>query len=181
MPRRTSLSCVLSLLLLAAPALAEDFVLASPELQAGGRLTLRHAYDSYGCNGGNVSPALTWSGAPAGTRSYALTLFDPDAPHGFWHWVIFDVPATLAGLPAGAGEPKQAPKGALQGTSDFGDKGYGGPCPPNGDRPHRYVFTLYALKVERLGADASAQPAWLAARIRANALAEASLTVYYAR
>jgi hypothetical protein len=169
------------LLLLAAPARGEEFALASPEFQAGGRLLQRHAYDSFGCNGGNVSPALTWSGAPAGTRSFALTLFDPDAPHGFWHWVIFDIPATLVSLPAGAGAPKQAPKGAHQGTSDFGDPGYGGPCPPNTDRAHRYVFTLYALKVERLGSDAAAQPAWLAARIRANALAEASLTAYYGR
>lgn len=170
---------------LPAVAGAAEFTLKSPELAPGGRLESRHVFNGFGCSGGNVSPALAWSAAPAGTRSFALTVYDPDAPtgSGWWHWVMFDIPATVAQLPAGAGDPAggKAPKGAVQTTTDFGRPGFGGPCPPAGDKPHRYVFTLFALKVDKLGVDPSATAAMVGFMLNANAIQKASFTVYYGR
>jgi Raf kinase inhibitor-like YbhB/YbcL family protein len=169
-----------------APAAATpDFKLISSELTAGGRFEPRHVFNGFGCSGGNVSPALSWSGAPAGTKSFAATVYDPDAPtgSGWWHWVIIDIPSISNALVAGAGDPAagKAPKGALQMNTDFGKAGYGGPCPPAGDKPHRYVFTLYALKLEKLGVDASATAAMTGFMLNANSLAKTSFTVYYGR
>jgi len=103
----------------------------------------------FGCAGGNVSPHLAWSGAPAGTKSFAVTCYDPDAPtgSGFWHWVVVNIPPTVSELPPGAGNPASGklPKGALMTRTDFGQAAYGGPCPPEGDHPHRYLFTVFAV------------------------------------
>ena len=166
-------------------AAAAELRLASPELTPGGRFETRHVYNGFGCSGGNVSPALSWSGAPAGTKSFALTVYDPDAPtgSGWWHWVMFDIPPTTTALPAGAGDPAGAkvPKGAVQTATDFGKPGFGGPCPPQGDKPHRYVFTVYALKVDKLGADPAATAAMVGFMLNANAIDKTSFTVYYGR
>lgn len=166
-------------------AAAAEFRLASPELTAGGRFEARHVYNGFGCTGGNVSPALSWSGAPDGTKSFALTVYDPDAPtgSGWWHWLMFDIPATTMALPAGAGDPSggKAPKGAVQTATDYGRPGFGGPCPPQGDKAHRYVFTLYALKVDKLGADPAATAAMIGFLLNANALGKTGFTVYYGR
>jgi Raf kinase inhibitor-like YbhB/YbcL family protein len=171
--------------LVPAAAVAGDFTLKSPELTPGGRFETRHVFNGFGCSGGNVSPALQWHGAPAGTRSFALTVYDPDAPtgSGWWHWVMFDIPATASALPAGAGDPTggKAPKGAVQTGTDFGKPGFGGPCPPAGDKPHRYIFTLYALKVDKLGADPASTAAMVGFMLNANKLERASFTVYYGR
>jgi len=168
-----------------APGVAAQFRLESPELQPGGRFVLRHVFNGFGCTGGNVSPALKWTGAPAATRSFALTVYDPDAPtgSGWWHWLIYDIPATTAALAAGAGDPAggKAPPGAMQARTDFGKAGFGGPCPPAGDKAHRYVFTLYALKVDKLGADPGASAAMIGFMLNANSIDKASFTVYYGR
>jgi hypothetical protein len=106
------------------------------------------------CEGANSSPPLTWSGAPAGARSFALILDDPDAPGGVWtHWLLWNIPATVSGL-----EESARPRGPIRaGTNDFGKPGYGGPCPPRGHGPHRYFFRLFALDVEDLGLGAGAR------------------------
>jgi Raf kinase inhibitor-like YbhB/YbcL family protein len=185
MPRR--LVRLLALVGAALPTVAgaAEFTLGSPELTPGGRFATRHVYAGFGCGGGNVSPALGWSGAPAGTRSFALTVYDPDAAtgRGWWHWLIYDIPPTTSALPAGAGDPAggKAPKGAVQAATDYGTPGFGGPCPPPGDKAHRYVFTLYALKVDTLSAAPAATAAAVGALLNANALAQASFTVYYGR
>src|SRR5438067_2094273 len=119
--------------------------LTSSSFKEGATLGMDHILSAdygFGCGGGNKSPHLAWSGAPAGTKSFALMVYDPDAPtgSGFWHWVMFDIPADTTELPKGAGDPKAAtaPKGATQSRTDFGVPGYGGPCPPQGDPPHHY-------------------------------------------
>ncbi len=135
------------------------FTISSPDL-AGGTFALQYVLNGFGCTGGNISPALEWSGIPPGTKSLALQLYDPDAPSGsgFWHWAVYDIPPTTSGLARGAGNsPATLPAGAFGGNTDFLDTGatggngnYGGPCPPQGDPPHRYIFTLYALSVDKL-------------------------------
>ncbi|HLO77661.1 MAG TPA: YbhB/YbcL family Raf kinase inhibitor-like protein [Magnetospirillum sp.] len=141
----------------------------------------RHVLAGFGCTGGNASPALSWSGAPEGTKSFALTVFDPDAPtgSGWWHWVVFNLPSATSGLPGDAGADK-LPAGTVQGRTDFGKPGYGGPCPPAG-APHRYVFTIHALDVEQLPLDDQASAAMVGFMINAHRLGKASLTPIFAR
>ena len=120
-------------------------------------------FKRFDCDGGNISPSLAWKNPPAGTKSFALTVYDPDAPtgSGWWHWVMFDIPADVNALSAGAGDPAsgKAPRAAIQSRTDFGKPGYGGPCPPKGDAPHRYIFTNYALKVDHIDVDQGASGA----------------------
>src|SRR5450759_3488054 len=140
-------------------AQAPVFTLSSPDL-ASGTFATKFILNGFGCTGGNISPQLQWSNPPAGTQSFALQVYDPDAPSGsgFWHWAIYDMPAATTGLAQGAGNtPAGLPLGAFGGNTDFLDTGatggngnYGGPCPPAGDVPHHYIFTLYALDVPQL-------------------------------
>ncbi len=117
----------------------------------------------FGCAGGNKSPQLKWSGAPAGTKSFALTCFDPDAPtgSGFWHWVVVNIPAGMTELPLDAGNPMSGkmPAGALMTRTELGNSGYLGPCPPPGDHPHRYLFTVFAVGKDKLDVTADTSPA----------------------
>ena len=179
---------LIALLLAAVPARAQQaparFTVSSTDLPAGGTFDARQLYSGFGCTGGNVSPALSWNGAPAGTKSYAVTMYDPDAPtgSGWWHWVVYDIPASVTSLPAGAGSPGGVlPSGAVQGRTDFGSTGYGGPCPPAGDRPHRYVFTVHALSVPTIDAPADATAAMIGFMLHANVLGTATLTTRYGR
>jgi Raf kinase inhibitor-like YbhB/YbcL family protein len=128
-----------------------------------------------GCGGANQSPQLAWSGAPDGTRSYAITCFDPDAPtgSGYWHWVLWGIPASVTGLAVGQGTPD----GSTTGRNDYGASEYGGPCPPKGDGAHRYVFTVYALDVPSLdGVDAGLTGASLVFTMRGHVLASGAVT-----
>jgi len=150
-----------------------------------GQLAPAQVYDGFGCKGGNISPALHWSGAPAATRSFAVTLYDPDAPtgSGWWHWLVFNIPAKTQGLPEGAGStaPQRMPAGVVQSRTDFGKPGFGGACPPRGDRPHRYLLTVYALDVERLPLDTAAAPALVGFQLNRHSLARSSTIAYYGR
>ncbi len=162
-----------------------SFRLVSSDLADGGTIAAAQVYNGFGCTGDNVSPALSWSNAPAGTQSYALMVHDPDAPtgSGWWHWVMWNIPATVHALPAGAGNPASAalPAGVMQGNTDFGAPGYGGPCPPAGAAPHHYHFRLYALKVPKLELPANATAAMVGFNVRVNALGSAELTATYSR
>ncbi len=164
---------------------AGTFALQSAEVKPGAKMAETQVFKGFGCEGGNVSPSLKWTNAPAGTKSFALTVYDPDAPtgSGWWHWVIFNIPASVTSLPAGAGDPASgtAPTGAVQSRTDFGKPGYGGPCPPKGDKPHRYIFTVYALKVDKIDADRDASGALVGFMLNANKLAKTSFTAYYGR
>ena len=137
----------------------------------------------FGCAGGNRSPHLAWAGAPEGTESFAVTCYDPDAPtgSGFWHWVAVNIPADASELAAGAGSGPGFPGGALQTRTDFGRPGYGGPCPPEGDHPHRYLFTVHAVGVESLPVDADTSAAVVGFMLHFNTLEKASLMGLYKR
>lgn len=161
-----------------------SFTLSSPEIHANATLSEQQVFNGFGCHGSNISPALNWQGAPKGTQSYALTVYDPDAPtgSGWWHWVVFNIPATSSGLPAHVSATGDGlPAGAIQGQTDYGQPGFGGACPPVGDKPHRYQFTLHALKVPKLDLPATSMPALVGFMIHANELASTRFTAYYGR
>ncbi len=169
----------------AAPVRAQNFTLSSPDIPDGGTIGLEQVFNAFGCTGKNISPALSWSGAPAGTKSFALTVYDPDAPPGggFWHGGVFTPPASTTGLPKGAGDAHHPhlPKGAVQSRTDYGIAGYGGPCPPPGDKPHHYIFTLYALDVDKLPLDKNTSAAVVGFNLHFHTLAKASFTGLYGR
>ena len=167
-----------------APAAAGGFALTSRDVSSGGTVGEAQVFNGFGCSGGNVSPDLAWSGAPEGTKSFVVTVYDPDAPtgSGWWHWVVYDIPAGAAGLGEGAGSGQaDLPVGSHQGRTDFGAPGYGGPCPPPGDPPHHYVFTVWALKVDHLGVPDDASAAMVGFMTRANSLGHATFTATYGR
>lgn len=159
------------------------FTLKSKNLE--GQITKEQEFNGHSCDGKNESPQLSWSNAPEGTKSFAITMYDPDAPtgSGWWHWIIFDIPANVFELVANAGNINLnlAPKGAIQSITDFGTRGYGGPCPPKGHGIHQYIITIYALKVEKLGVDENAKPVVAGFNILHNVIAKASLVAYYQR
>jgi Raf kinase inhibitor-like YbhB/YbcL family protein len=161
------------------------FTLTSPDVHQGQTIPGANVFNGMGCVGQNVSPALGWSGAPAGTKSFALTIYDPDAPtgSGWWHWVVYNIPAAVTSLAAGVGDPSKnlLPAGATQGNTDFGTAGYGGPCPPPGDKPHHYHITVYALNVEKIDVPANATAAYVGFNLHAHLLAKAELTALYSR
>lgn len=151
----------------------------------GGQATDEQVFNGFGCTGKNISPQLSWRNAPEGTKSFAITLYDPDAPtgSGWWHWVAFDIPASTTGIPAGAGTSGMPgmPAGAVQSMTDFGQPGYGGPCPPPGHGPHQYIVTVYALKTDKLGLDNKAGAAMVGFNLNQQMLAKTSLVFYYGR
>ena len=175
----------LSILVGAGAAHAASFTLSSPTIKPGSMLTEAQVFKGFGCEGKNTSPALKWSGAPSGTKSYAVTVYDPDAPtgSGWWHWVVYNIPASATELPEGAGgaDGKGLPAGTAQGRTDFGSAGFGGACPPKGDKPHRYIFTVHALKTDKIEVPADASAALVGFMLNANRLAKASFEARYGR
>ena len=164
-------------------AQAQTFTLKSRDI--GGQATERQVFKGFGCSGENISPQLSWEYPPAGTMSYAVTMYDPDAPtgSGFWHWVMFDIPSAVSELQSDAGNLAKnfAPPGSIQSLTDFGQPGYSGPCPPEGHGFHTYIITIYALKGEKLGVGKTATPAFVGFNLHSNTLAKASLVMYYKR
>jgi Raf kinase inhibitor-like YbhB/YbcL family protein len=184
--KSTLLLVMLLVTLLGLPleAQASEFKLTSTDIADGTPMTTQQIYKGFGCEGANVSPQLAWSGAPTGTKSFAITVYDPDAPtgSGWWHWTVVNLPASTHTLPRGAGGTTgKLPAGAVQGRTDFGSTGFGGACPPAGDKPHHYQFTVWALKAEKLPIDANASGAMVGFMLNANALEKAQLTTTYGR
>jgi Raf kinase inhibitor-like YbhB/YbcL family protein len=157
---------------------AQTFTLKSSDI--GGQATQKQFFNGMGCTGQNISPQLSWENAPEGTAYFAVTMYDKDAPtgSGFWHWVIFNIPAAVTELKSGTGEiaKKLAPKEAIQSVTDFGKPGYSGPCPPAGG-PHEYLITVYALK-SKIELDKNASPAMVGFYLNNNMLGKASLVMY---
>jgi Raf kinase inhibitor-like YbhB/YbcL family protein len=171
--------------LVAYPSFGAEFRVTSPTVKEQGQIANEHVFSGFGCSGGNVSPELHWQNAPKETKSFAVIVYDPDAPtgSGWWHWVIFNIPPNVNSLTRNAGKPDGgvAPEGSIQSITDFGQAGYGGPCPPPGDKPHRYIFTVYALKVDQLPLKKDASGAMVGFYLNQNMLAKASLTAHYGR
>jgi hypothetical protein len=171
------------IMLVAGLSFGQTFTLTSADV--GGQATDRQVYNGFGCSGANVSPQLSWKNPPAGTRSYAVTMYDPDAPtgSGWWHWLAWDIPASVTSLPSNAGNVALdlAPQGMVQGVTDFGQPGYGGPCPPPGHGFHTYIITVYALKTDKLGLDANARPAVVGFTLNSQTIQKASIVMYYGR
>ena len=168
-----------------AMAHAAGFTLSSPDIKPNSTIDKKFEFNGFGCSGENKSPALKWSGAPKDTKSFAVTVYDPDAPSGsgWWHWSVVNIPAGVSELPADAGAAGGAnlPKGATPVRIDFGVAAWGGVCPPEGDKPHRYVFTVHALKTDKLDIPDDATAALAGFMVNANTLAKASFTAKYGR
>jgi Raf kinase inhibitor-like YbhB/YbcL family protein len=153
-----------------------SFEVTSTDIVDGQPVPLRHAHTSVG--GDNVSPHLSWSGFPAGTKGFAVTVFDPDAPTpcGFWHWLLVNVPASVTELASGAANPP----GSFGVRNDFGGDAFDGPAPPAGDQVHRYFFVVHALDVEALDVSPAVSPAVVCFNLTFHTLARAVITPTYA-
>jgi Raf kinase inhibitor-like YbhB/YbcL family protein len=181
--KKILLTAGLAVFLCAGIAGAGEFTLKSDQI--GGQMTMDQVYSGFGCSGKNISPELKWINAPKNTKSFAVTVYDPAAPtgSGWWHWVIFNIPANATELVTDAGDPQKhlAPKGSVQSMTDFGKPGFGGPCPPQGDKAHPYIFTVFALDVPALDLNEKANAALVGFMLNAHAIEKASLISYYGR
>jgi len=159
------------------------FTLTSTDLPAGKPVPPSLLFDQTDCKGGNRSPQLSWHGAPAATRSFAITMIDPDAPgRGWWHWAVAGIPATVTQLPGNASASGALRKmGAVESRNDFDVDGYGGPCPPPGDHPHRYLFTVFAVKSEKLDVKADTSAAVVGFNLHFVTLAKADIMGLFKR
>ena len=175
---------ILLTVLIAMPVFAENFTLESPEIASTG-FTAEQEFSGFGCSGKNVSPKIEWKNPPANTKSFGLTMYDPDAPtgSGWWHWVVVNIPQTASALNKGSGDvsAKKAPVGVLQTRTDFGAYGYGGPCPPEGSPAHRYKFKLFALNVEKLPVEKDSSAALVGYMLNTHSIASTEFTVNYQR
>jgi Raf kinase inhibitor-like YbhB/YbcL family protein len=175
-----TVAAALSLVGAGVASAASGFTLTSSDFKNKGRIPMAQVFNNFGCTGGNVSPALSWKGAPANTKSFALQIYDPDAPtgSGFWHWVVFNIPPATTSLAEGA-SGKSMPAGAIESRTDYGISGYGGPCPPKG-KPHHYWITLSALDVPAIeGADANTSAAVIGFNLHFHTIAKARLLGLY--
>ncbi|MBV7433702.1 YbhB/YbcL family Raf kinase inhibitor-like protein [Cardiobacteriaceae bacterium TAE3-ERU3] len=160
---------------------AHAFTVSSDAVKPGHALPHAQVFNGFGCEGDNHSPALSWQNAPEGTKSFAVTLYDPDAPtgSGFWHWIVVDIPADTSELSENIAA--QLPEPMRQITNDYGFSGFGGACPPAGDNPHRYQLSVHALDVDKIDLPEDASPAVVRFMIHAHQLAVATTTGYYQR
>jgi len=161
----------------------KGFTLSSDNI--GGQLQKEQEFNGFGCDGKNISPQLLWENAPEGTKSFAITMYDPDAPtgSGWWHWLVFDIPANVNELVKNAGSPvsKLMPEGVIQSVTDYGTKGFGGACPPEGHGLHQYIITVYALKVDKLGLTEDTNAAVVGYYLSQNTIGKATIVSYYER
>jgi Raf kinase inhibitor-like YbhB/YbcL family protein len=170
---------------LSSAAFADSFTLASKDIAQGQFMAKAQEFNGFGCDGGDLSPQLQWSDAPKGTKSFAITAYDPDAPtgSGWWHWQIVNIPITVTEVAAGSGSTNKdlAPKGSMQISNDYGSKGFGGACPPKGHGVHHYRFTVHALSVDKLELPEGASGALTGYMINANTIATSTIEALYKR
>lgn len=166
-------------------ASAGAFTLTSSDIRHGEFMSKAQEFTGFGCKGGDTSPALSWSEAPKGTKSFAITVHDPDAPtgSGWWHWQVINIAKNVSNLPAGAGDSQgdKMPMGSTQIANDYGVAGFGGACPPEGHGAHRYRFTVHALSVEQLDLPKDASGALTGYMINANTIETSTIEALYKR
>jgi Raf kinase inhibitor-like YbhB/YbcL family protein len=178
---------VLASSLIAAPVAHAQMKLTSGEISNGDTIKMEQVFNSFTCTGQNMSPSLSWSGAPAGTKSFVVQIYDPDAPtgSGWWHWVVINIPASTTSLPKNAGDAKAnlLPAGAMQTRTDFGAPGYGGPCPPQDGKPHHYHIMVSAIDEDKLQFAQSdqASAALVGYELNFHTLAKASIVGIFSR
>ncbi len=161
--------------------LAQGLTLKSNDMF--GQLSIEQVFNGFGCSGKNISPQLSWNQAPKGTKSFAITMHDPDAPtgSGWWHWVVFDIPSSVSDILKNASALGVLPKGSIESITDFGKSGFGGACPPKGDKAHQYIITLHALDTDRLGLDKNATPALVGFMLNSHTIEKSSIVAYFKR
>ncbi|MBM5781812.1 MAG: YbhB/YbcL family Raf kinase inhibitor-like protein [Pelagibacterales bacterium] len=161
------------------------FSASSEEIKMGTKITNKYVFNGFGCSGKNISPEISWKNAPEGTKSFAITVYDPDAPtgSGWWHYLAVNIPVNYNSLPSNFGKKNsfKTTDNILQIRNDFGIRNFGGPCPPQGDKPHRYIWTIHALSVEKLEISEDATAALAGFMINANSIAKANLEAFYSR
>ncbi|VAW66180.1 Phospholipid-binding protein [hydrothermal vent metagenome] len=176
---------ILLMIITSSQSMADSFKLFSKDINNGAHMPKAQEFMGFGCNGDNLSPQLSWSGAPEGTKSFAITAYDPDAPtgSGWWHWQIVNINRNTTELARGAGDIKKniAPEKSLQIENDYGTPGFGGACPPKASKAHRYQFTVYALKTDKLNVTAKSSGALVGYMVKSNALASATIEALYKR
>jgi hypothetical protein len=161
------------------------FSISSSNIKSGDTISDKHSFNGFGCNGENISPQIGWKNPPKDTKSFAILVYDPDAPtgSGWWHWVLVNIPVTYSELPPNFGNQDQfaLKDGIIQVRNDYGFHKYGGPCPPQGDKPHRYVFTIHALKVDKIDLEAGATSALAGFMVNQNTIAKVGFEGFYGR
>lgn len=170
-----------SIVLFSNSLFSKGLLLTSPDLQ--GQVSKNQVFNGFGCIGKNISPELKWNNAPKGTKSFAISIYDPDAPtgSGWWHWLAFDISKNTNHIVSNASSLNTLPKGTIQGKSDYGKNKFGGACPPKGDKSHAYITTIYALDVEKLGLDKNASSALTGYMLNAHTIEKSSIINYYQR
>ena len=172
---------IVSILLTFSISYAGTFTLSSDDLQ--GQLTKQQEFDGFGCSGKNISPDLKWSDAPKGTKSFAILMYDKDAPtgSGWWHWMAFNIPASTTSVSSNASKLKLLPKGTIEGTNDYGLVGFGGACPPQGHGTHSYLITVHALDVAHLDINEKTNQSVVGYMINSHTIQKSSIISYYKR
>jgi Raf kinase inhibitor-like YbhB/YbcL family protein len=170
---------------LSTSAFAGSLTLSSQDITQGEFMSKSQEFTGFGCSGGDTSPHLKWSGAPEGTKSFAITAYDPDAPtgSGWWHWQILNISKTVTEIVSGAGSTKTdlAPQGSMQIKNDYGSRGFGGACPPSGHGVHHYRFTVHALSVDKLDLPEDASGALAGYMINGNTIESSTIESLYKR
>jgi Raf kinase inhibitor-like YbhB/YbcL family protein len=176
--------CVASVFI-SAFVFADSFTLTSKDIREGQLMNKAQEFNGFGCSGDDLSPHLIWENAPKGTKSFAVTAYDPDAPtgSGWWHWQIVNIPASITELKTGAGDASatSSPKGSLQVKNDYGIRGFGGACPPEGHGTHHYRFTVHALSVDTLALPDDPSGALTGYMINANTIETSTIESLYIR
>ncbi len=162
-----------------------DFKIKSNDIKGGNLIKNQHVFKGFGCDGENISPQISWISVPPRTKSFALTVYDPDAPtqSGWWHWLVLNIPANYKELLQGFGAENKfnLADGIIQIRNDFSTFSFGGPCPPAGDKKHRYIFTLYALSVEKIDLKENSSPALASFMINQYILRKSIIEAIYQR
>ena len=179
--RLKSVSIYCSIMMFGSTLLAEGLTLSSQDMR--GQISINQVFNSFGCSGKNISPHLKWTNAPKNTKSFAITVYDMNAPtgSGWWHWIVFDISKGTKQILSNASRLNRLPKGTIQSKTDFGKSKFGGACPPKGSKAHTYITTVYALDIVKLGLDKDANPALVGYMLNSHTIEKSSIVNYYKR